>query len=513
MNYLNINEILIYLRKSRKDYEFINESIEKTLERHEKILQEYAVKTFGVPIPEENIFREVVSGDTIADRPEIQKVLSLIESNKYKAVLTLEIERLARGNTIDQGIIAQTFEFTDTLIITPQKIFNLHDELDRSFFEDGLYQSRKYLLYTKKILARGREQSSKEGKFVGSVTPFGYNKIKLENEKGYKLVINNEEAEIVRLIFKMYLDGTGTQNIANKLNEIGAKARKKSYWNATMVRNILSKKTINGKITWNRRKITQSMENGEIIKKRPIQEKCIIINGLHEAIIDDDTWNKAHEIMRKRKREKPPTEIKNPFAALIYCKKCGEKMVRRPYQNGRISSIICKNNTCDNISSDLNYIEKKVLEKLKEILKEIENTYIDNVNIKKTDYNAIKNNINIEIKNAKERLKNVYEFFENGIYNKEEFQNRKDDINNEIKTHEIALKNIEIEEKNDKRDKYISAIPKIKNALSIYDKLSPNEKNELLKAFISKIYYLKEKKGRWDSTALTDFTIEIELKI
>ena len=513
MNFLNVNEILAYLRKSRKDYEFANESIEKTLERHEKILQEYAVKMFGVPIPEENIFREVVSGDTLADRPEIQKVLSLIESNKYKAVLTLEIERLARGNTIDQGIIAQTFEFTDTLIITPQKIFNLHDELDRSFFEDGLYQSRKYLLYTKKILARGREQSSKEGNYVGSSTPFGYDKIKLEHEKGYKLIINNEEAEIVRLIFKMYLDGKGTQNIANKLNEIGAKPRKKSYWNANMVRNILCRRAVNGKITWNRRKITQNMENGEIIKKRPIHEEYIIVNGLHEAIIDDDTWNKAHEIMKKRKREKPPTEIKNPFAALLYCKKCGEKMVRRPYENGRISSIICRNNTCNNISSDLNYIEDKVLENLREILKNIENTYIDNVDAKRTDYDTIKNSINVEIEKAKERLKNVYEFFENGIYDKSEFQNRKEDINKEIKAHENDLKNIEIEEKNDKSDKYISAIPKIKNALLIYDKLSPSEKNELLKAFISKIYYLKEKRGRWDNNSLTDFTVEIELKI
>ena len=99
MNFLNVHEILAYLRKSRKDYEFANESIEKTLERHESILQEYAIKTFGAPIPEENIFREVVSGDTIADRPEIQKVLSLIESDKYKAVLTSLVSQRS-SNTI-----------------------------------------------------------------------------------------------------------------------------------------------------------------------------------------------------------------------------------------------------------------------------------------------------------------------------------------------------------------------------------------------------------------------------
>ena len=193
----------MYLRKSRKDYEFSNEEIEKTLERHEKILQNFATATYGHKIPEENIFREVVSGDTISDRPEMQKVMSLIEDPKYKAVLVLEIERLARGNTIDQGLIAQTFEYTNTLIITPQKIFNLNDDMDRSFFEDGLYQSRKYLLYTKKILTRGRVTSVREGKYIGSSTPFGYDKEKLKNTKGYKLIINKQEAEIVKTIFKL----------------------------------------------------------------------------------------------------------------------------------------------------------------------------------------------------------------------------------------------------------------------------------------------------------------------
>ena len=110
-----VNEILIYLRKSRKDLEFFNESIEKTLERHQKTLQEFATKVYGSPIPEENILKEVVSGDTIADRPQMQKLLSLIENSKYKAVLVVEVERLARGNTIDQGIIAQTFEYTNSL--------------------------------------------------------------------------------------------------------------------------------------------------------------------------------------------------------------------------------------------------------------------------------------------------------------------------------------------------------------------------------------------------------------
>lgn len=212
---LSVDEILemliIYLRKSRKDMDYFkDESIEKTLQRHEKELQDFIISIFGKPIPEHNIYREVASGDTIEDRPVIQEVLSIIEDDNKKGVICIEIERLARGNTMDQGIIAQTFQYTNTKIITPYKIYNLDNEDDLSYFEDGLFQARKYLKYTKRILSRGRLRSVKDGKYVGSVLPYGFNKIKLLNEKGYILVKNESEAKVIRLMADLFLDGLNT---------------------------------------------------------------------------------------------------------------------------------------------------------------------------------------------------------------------------------------------------------------------------------------------------------------
>lgn len=213
--YLSVDEILemliIYLRKSRKDMDYFkDESIEKTLQRHEKELQDFIISIFGKPIPEHNIYREVASGDTIEDRPVIQEVLSIIEEDDKKGVICIEIERLARGNTMDQGIIAQTFQYTNTKIITPFKIYNLDNEDDLSYFEDGLYQARKYLKYTKRILSRGRLRSVKDGKYVGSVLPYGFNKIKLPNEKGYILTENESEAKVIRLMADLFIDGLNT---------------------------------------------------------------------------------------------------------------------------------------------------------------------------------------------------------------------------------------------------------------------------------------------------------------
>ena len=227
---LSVDEILdmliIYLRKSRKDMDYYkDEPIEKTLQRHEKELQEFIISILGKPIPEHNIFREVVSGDTIEDRPVMQEVLSLIEDDNKKGVVCIEIERLARGNTIDQGIIAQTFQYTETKIVTPMKIYNLDNEDDLSYFEDGLYQSRKYLKYTKRILARGRVRSVKDGNYVGSVLPYGSNKIKIPNEKGFMLIENDTESKVIRLMADLFLNGLNTTYIVKENDTVSTIAK------------------------------------------------------------------------------------------------------------------------------------------------------------------------------------------------------------------------------------------------------------------------------------------------
>ena len=66
-------EVLVYLRKSRSDQPDL--TVEEVLEKHEKILDQWASHHLGAPVPEENKYREIVSGETIADRPQIKKVL------------------------------------------------------------------------------------------------------------------------------------------------------------------------------------------------------------------------------------------------------------------------------------------------------------------------------------------------------------------------------------------------------------------------------------------------------
>lgn len=125
----------MYLRKSRADIEAEARGEGETLARHQAILIELA-KRQGLNIVK--AFKEIVSGDSIAARPQMQNMLAEITEKKYAGVLVVEVERLARGDTIDQGVVAQAFKQSDTKIITPIKTYDPSNEYDEEYFEFSL---------------------------------------------------------------------------------------------------------------------------------------------------------------------------------------------------------------------------------------------------------------------------------------------------------------------------------------------------------------------------------------
>ena len=161
----------MYLRKSRKDSENPNFTDEEILSRHQQLLEETAERQ-GLQIA--TIYREIVSGDSIAGRPVMQQLLQEVRSGQWDGVLVVEIERLARGDTEDQGAVAKAFQYSGTQIVTPLKTYDPANEFDEEYFEFGLNMSRRELKTINRRLVRGRQASAKQGKYVGSVAPFGY---------------------------------------------------------------------------------------------------------------------------------------------------------------------------------------------------------------------------------------------------------------------------------------------------------------------------------------------------
>ena len=322
---------IIYLRKSRQDDP--RETVEEVLAKHEIQLQEYAVREFGGRIPEENIYREVVSGENIEDREEIQKVLARIEDPAIKGVLVIEPQRLSRGDLEDCGRLISDFRYTRTQVVTPYMTYDLENKMERKFFQDELLRGRDFLEYTKEILLRVRIASVKRGCYVGNTPPFGYNKITIG--KDHTLEINEDQAEIVRLIFDMYVKGVTPGRIAIKLNEMGFTSARGGKWVKASVRAILSNEHYAGKVVFNKKKMTTVIENGEKKVKclRQDDEDVLVVEGKHPAILDATTWEAARQIVAKNPREKHIHALKNPLSGVLVCGKCGKAMIQHPYKH------------------------------------------------------------------------------------------------------------------------------------------------------------------------------------
>lgn len=369
-------EVIDYLRKSRSDDPLL--TVEEVLSKHEAMLDEWAEKHLGAVVPEENKYREVVSGETIAERPEINRVLRLIESPKYKAVAVVEPQRLTRGDLEDIGRLMKLLKHTNTLVITPQRFYDLRDEYDWDAFERELKRGNDYLEYTKKILNRGRLLSVSQGNYVGNRPPYGYDKtfVTEGKRKCPILVPNKAEADVVRMMFDLYVNkDMGCTNICKKFDEMGIKPPKGDYWSPAAMTKMLQNIHYIGKVKWNHRKTLTIVEEGEFKKTRPVAKvgEYLIYDGKHEAIIPEELFNAAQAKKGKNTRQKPNTKVRNPFAGLIWCK-CGRAMSLRTYKNRDAAPrLLCDGQThCKTGSCLYSEMEERVISILTDCIKDFE---------------------------------------------------------------------------------------------------------------------------------------------
>ena len=329
-------EILDYLRKSQSDDPLL--TVEEVLEKHERKLDEWDMQHLGVLVPEENRFREVVSGETIKERPEFNKVLRLIESPKYKAVKVVEPQRLTRGDLEDIGRLMKLLKHTNTYVITPERVYDLRDEYDWTAIETELKRGNDYLNYYKKIQKRGRLLSVSQGNYIASVPPYGFDKIKVKDGKKEcpTLKENPEQANIVRMIFDMYGNqGMGRTAIAYRLDELGVKPPKGKQWAPTAIKEMLKNVHYIGKVKWNWRPVVTIVEDSEFKKTRPQGnvEEYLVYEGRHEGIIDKELFDRVQERIGNNHRATSRVKLRNPLAGIMFCRKCGKIVVLKYFRD------------------------------------------------------------------------------------------------------------------------------------------------------------------------------------
>ena len=321
-----VEQIIIYLRKSRAER---NETVEEVLARHEKILQDYAIQIWGKKIPEANIYREVVSGETLDERIEIKKIFNRLENEPIKGLLVVEPQRISRGGMTDCGRVVDILRYTETLVITVTKTYDLENKFDRQLFEAQLTQGNQYLEYHKEIMDRGKNLSIREGKYVGSTPPFGYGRKALD--RGFMLVKDPVEAPIVKTIYDLFVDeNLSTREIAMYLNKHGMESRKKELWNYTMVAHIMKNEIYYGSTAWGKRPTIKRLINGEITKMRVSKDDYMLVRGKHDPIVSKEKWDAAQEKIKGNPSSRTGLnrDLQNPLAGLVICDSCGHSMVR-----------------------------------------------------------------------------------------------------------------------------------------------------------------------------------------
>lgn len=521
-------EIIMYLRKSRADDPLL--SVEDVLSNHEAILDEWCDRNLPYSIPKENRFKEVVSGESIQDRSEFQRVLKMVESPSIKAVLVKEISRLGRPDKQEIGYISKVFRYTNVSVITPSRIFNIVDDFERKMFEQELEQGNFYLEYNKRILKAGRDLASKKGAFL-TTAPYGYDKTRIRDGKKEMstLAINEEQANVVRMIFDWYVkENIGTQTICNRLNDLKIKPPKTDTWRADAIRGILENPTYIGMVRWNTRKGVWVVEDGEFKKTRPVNngDDYILTKGLHEPIISEELFNAAQEKRGRTHRTINNRELKNPFASMMFCK-CGRAMSYRlrKYSNGEDrgeARLVCNDQVnCGTGSCTVAEIEEFMVNVLRQKIAEFE------IEAHNTDDESIKSHDKLiaslekKISGFDAREKAMWKAQVDPDPDKHMPPNIFHELLSELKQEreetkqalEKALKNrpapIDYEKK----------IITFQNALDalLDDKVSVAEKNLLLKECIDRIEYHRDKpeklKGKGVGRQWTTPPIEIDVKL
>ena len=491
---------LMYLRKSRMDTDFDDVSVEETLNRHRHILEAFC-KERRLNVVE--TLEEVVSGESLSARPKMLRLLDLVNTGMYAGVVCVDIERLSRGSSLESGYIMQVLQTNSCKIITPSKTYDLQNESDEQFTDMKFMFSRYELKTITKRLVRGRNQSASEGKFLGSMAPYGYRSYKLPGTKGSSLQIEPNEAEIVRMIFDMYgRQGIGYNTIAYQLNQMHIPSRT-GTWGQTSITNILNNEVYLGMIRWRHEPTKRIVKDGMLVKKRVQAHDYELYQGLHEPIITREQWDgvKAVQNSRNHASVHKDKRLMNPFASILFCEKCGAVLKRNVPAKSQNTSpwYRCPTRGCNCRTMKCDFVENAVVNAMREWLSEytikVETEQAPQADPTETALNLIRQQL-LELQGQQEK---ICEYLEKGIYTVEMFSKRNETLTREICKLQKAEADIQKKQtvKNGEKKAVEELIPTTQRILDSYPHLSVAEKNSLWKIVLEKITVFRTPEGEF----------------
>lgn len=479
---LDVKYVAIYLRKSRGDED-------KDLDKHRDELVNLCLKNDWMYTE----YAEIGTGDSIAARPKMQQLLSDVEAETYDAVLVIHYDRLGRGDKVDQARIEKTFAHSNTLIITPQKVFDLNDESDMMLADfQGMIARQEYKAISRRMRG-GKRRGALAGNWSNGTPPFPYKYNRLTK----KAEPDEEKIPIYNLMKERILNGYTSTDVAWELNKMGIPSPRGVLWNPAVVRNIVCDETHLGKIVVGKK--VKHPNFGTIIYKP--KDEWVVVNNCHQAVKTQREHDKIMFIIsRERTTPLAGRAGKSPFSGLIRCAFCGntlqiQKRPERPFD--LLKS--CKHrdhwgNRCINVGASMEIIIDNVTAAIELKEKELKEAIEKGITLE--DIRALLEMSEKKVEEIREQekaLERIYIAYEKGVYSDEVFTERLDKakaVLHQLETeYEIIQKQAD-NSQNARNEDMLASVKEVKDILAESD--DPKEVNRAYKSIIHSIEWKRE---------------------
>lgn len=424
---------------------------------------------------------EGISGTQVKNRTEFQRMIDDALNGKIDIIIAKSISRFAR-NTVDTlKYVRLLREHNIDVFFEKENIHTL--ELDSEMFLT-LYSAfaQAESESTSQNVKLGLKAKMKRGECIGFVECYGF----IWNKQTKKLEINEEQAEIVKMIFNWYISGKGSFTISNMLNERKIKSPRGKLWNSGTVKYVLTNEKYVGDLL-NQKTYIDNPLTHKHIRNFGEKEKYYVKNH-HIGIITREVWNKAQEIYSKRSQKMIPNgnnhnskySLKYVFSSKIECGICGDNFVRRMNDKRKNGTSRIYWTCCNRVNKFKNCKNSKFVpeEILKDIFIQIYNSIISKKHQTKNKLlNAIKeilkeedNSIKLEklLSNRRileKRLSHLIDMKLDDYDNKNAYVLKEKEINSDLKELDQQIKNYEFIESNNKNiEKQLKEIEKVLNA-------------------------------------------------
>lgn len=494
----------IYVRVSTEKQASEGYSIAAQRENLTKFAKSNDFKVFNVYAD------EGISGKSVEGRPAIKKLIQDIQSGKIDVVLIQKFDRLTRNisDTEDFIKLFQKYDI-DVWSISDGKVDVSNSNGKFMTLLKGLFAQHEREITSERIKVALNEKAKQGYTLCCGCTPYGY-----KREIGNKLIIiNREEAKIVKRIFKMYLDGVSFTSIAKMLNAEGIPT-KHAGKTVNMKKNnvVVGSKTFIG--VWMPKSIRLILSNPVYIGKvrYGIGRKDFYIgDGKHKPIISETVWNrvqdKLNKIHTKLHTKRPKDEVY--FCGTLVCGICGKRLTTTrtigKLRKDDTRSIFCSYR-CINREKDIcngRYIshyktEVAFIEYLQNNIEEFDAIDDMVINQEDVDLDEIEN-IRRLINSKKAKQKEVMNLFISEKIEYDKFKYMSDELDKIVETNEQKLVKLQAS-----YNKETATIEKSKISKYIVDhwrNLTNKEKFEFLNQFVESIIIVNRDVDRYNGKA------------